>query len=82
MPYTDDTDDFFTYNARNVTVEFIGCGGEFCPGPCPDDQTPAQWWDGCEPFLCAACTRGTRNTALMLLPLDQADEYETLHPTR
>jgi hypothetical protein len=58
------TDDLFTYNTEPVTVEYIGCGGEFCAGP-PVEGFPT---DPTDPPMCAACRAGTVNTAIQLRP--------------
>lgn len=65
------SDDFYTYNTTTREETFTGCGGEFCPGPKPDDTwTDEQWFDGQAPFLCAQCRAGTRHTVTVRIPRD------------
>lgn len=66
-----DTDDFYTYGTEPRETTYTGCGGEFCPGPKPDDSwTDEQWWDGQKPFLCAECQAGTVHTVTVNVPYD------------
>jgi hypothetical protein len=59
-----DTDDLYTYNAHYETVEWIGCGGEFCPGPY-DDSNPRLPGD---PDECGQCRYAVPHTARQLVP--------------
>jgi hypothetical protein len=59
-----DTDDFFTHGASYVEETFIGCGGEFCPGPLVEGFPP----DPTDPPVCSKCRAGTVTTVQVLRP--------------
>ena len=61
MP-TEDTDDFFTFNTHEVEETFIGCGGEFCPGPYTADNPRGEN----DPPECSQCRAHTKHTVRVL----------------
>lgn len=59
------SDDFYTYGAVPVQETYVGCGGEFCPGPY--DATNPRRPD--DPPECGKCARRTKSTVTVYCPI-------------